>query len=518
MGVFLPCQRQSRRDAVSSRTWKIHGIFTDFQIVPADILLKIASMPASSYRHTKIIFTIGPATNNQEVLCELLQKGVDICRLNMAHADHEWTKQAIANVNAACEAVGRKIALMMDVKGPEIRTGPLEEPIHLKRDEPFDLLLTREAEPVLTGIRGVRVNYPDLRHDVTVGDTVLVDSGLMRMRVESIEEDRIRCSVRIGGELGSRRHINLPGVHVNLPCLTQKDREDIEAGIAYGVDFFALSFVRSPDDLDILKRFISDRGSKAQVIAKIEDQSAISNMEEIIRASDGLMVARGDLGIEIPYETLPLVQRQAVRSCQRLGKPAIVATHMLESMVLNPMPTRAEISDIANAVFEQADCVMLSGETTVGKYPVACVDVMNRIIRSVEAASEHKINQELKLKTPKDYMLKSAVYLSDDLPNCSIVVFTRSGHLARTLSALRPRHSPIFAFTDNEDVFQNLLVYWGVEPFLMNFCDDPEETITNMFARLKSRQWVKTRDHIVLVSNFYAGTRLVDSIQYRCVP
>lgn len=476
-------------------------------------------MNSKSYRHTKIIFTIGPATNNAETLAELLKRGVDVCRLNMAHADHEWTRQAIENVRAACKAVGRKVALMMDVKGPEIRTGPLDEPFLLERDQTFDFLLTKEAEPVREGICGVRINYPQLKEDVKVGDTILVDSGLLRMRVLEINDDRIRCSVRIGGELGSRRHINLPGVHVRLPALTQKDREDVETGIKYGVDFFALSFVRSADDLDILRRFLTDRGSKAHVIAKIEDQSAISNLEEIIQASDGLMVARGDLGIEIPYETLPLVQRRAVMACQRMGKPVIVATHMLESMIHNPIPTRAEISDIANAVFEQADCVMLSGETTVGKYPTECVDVMNRIIRSIEANADRKLNDTLKLKTPKDLMLKSAVYLSDEISRCGIAVFTRRGNLARTLSTLRPRKSTIFAFTEDEDVFQNLLIYWGIEPFLMRFDkEDPEKTIQDAFARLKSRGWVDQRDNMVVISSVFAGAKVIDTIQLRVIP
>ena len=470
------------------------------------------------YRHTKIIFTIGPATNNVETLCELLRSRVDVCRLNMAHADHAWTQDAINKLNEACEQVGRKVAVMMDVKGPEIRTGPLDEPFELERDQLLDLFLVPETEPVREGVCGVRINYPSLRNDVHVGDTILVDSGLLRMRVEEIQEDRIRCRVRIGGTLGSRRHINLPGVHVNLPALTAKDCQDIDMGIQLGVDFFALSFVRSPDDLDILRRYIQERGSRANIIAKIEDATAISNLEEIIQASDGLMVARGDLGIEIPYENLPLVQRRAVRTCQRMGKPAIVATHMLESMIQNPLPTRAEVTDIANAVFEQADCIMLSGETTVGKYPVECVEVMNRIIHTVEAQNERKTNDTLPLKTPKALMLKSAVILSDELPHSSIIVFTRSGYLARTLSALRPRKSPIFAFTDVDEVFQNLLMYWGVEPFLLDFQEDMEETVQNAFARLKSRGWVNSRDHAVLISNVMAGNRVVDTIQYRCIP
>jgi pyruvate kinase len=475
-------------------------------------------MHTAPYRHTKIIFTIGPATNTPRMLEQLLSADVDVCRLNMAHADHEWTRQAIENVRNAGEAVGRKVAIMMDIKGPEIRTGPLDEAFLLERDEVFDFLTTPNVEPHFSSPRAVRVNYPQLGEDVHVGDTVLVDSGLLRLRVTEILPDRIRCLVRIGGELGSRRHINLPGVHVRLPALTRKDHEDIDIGIANGIDFFALSFVRSPDDLDILRRTIRDKGSKAQIIAKIEDQSAISNLDDIVRACDGLMVARGDLGIEIPFETLPIVQRRAVRTCQRMGKPVIVATHMLESMISNPLPTRAEVTDISNAVYEQADCVMLSGETTVGKYPVECVDVMTRIIRSIEGQGDRTINEELPLKTPKELMLKSAVLLSDSIRNGGIVVFTRSGYLARMLSALRPCRSPIYAFTDVPEVFQNLLIYWGVEPFLMEFEDEPEDTIQAAFTRLKSRGWVQLRDNVVVVSNILAGNKVIDTIQLRSIP
>lgn len=475
-------------------------------------------MNGKPYRHTKIIFTIGPATNNVECLRELIRRRVDVCRLNMAHATKEWTAEAMANVRRACEAEGREIAVLMDVKGPEIRTGHLEESFELERDEVFDFFVDSKAAPVREGIRGVAVNYPKLAEDVKEGDTILVDSGLLRLRVEEVRADRLRCSVRIGGPLGSRRHINLPGVRVRLPALTAKDLTDIAIGVEHHVDFFALSFVRTPEDLEVLRRTLNEKGSRAQIIAKIEDQSAISNLDEIIAASDGLMVARGDLGIEIPYETLPLVQRRAVRTCQRMGKPAIVATHMLESMIQNPLPTRAEISDIANAVHEQADSLMLSGETTVGKYPVECVEVMNRIIHAVEEKSEHPYNSELRLRTPKAHMVKAAMILGDEIPNSSVTVFTRSGYLARTLSALRPKRSPIYAFTDVPEVFKNLLLYWGVEPFLMEFEDDFEQTILNAFERLKGGGWSESGDNTVVITNLMARDTKVDILQYRIVP
>ncbi len=469
-----------------------------------------------TYRHTKVVFTIGPATADEAILEQLLNVGVDVCRLNMAHASHQWTRETIAKVRKVCDRVGRHIAIMMDVKGPEIRTGDVKEELHLEKGETFDFYVGsggRDPE-----VRGVTVNYPGFVKDVHPGDMVLVDSGLIRMRVVDVNDERVRCEVRIPGPMGNRRHINLPGIKVNLPCLTKKDREDILVGIECGVDIYALSFVREPDDLDIMRRFISEHESKAQIIAKIEDQSAINNLDQIILASDGLMVARGDLGIEIPYETLPLIQHRAVKTCLRMGKPVIVATHMLESMITSPMPTRAEITDVANAVIEQADCVMLSGETTVGKYPVECVDVLNRIIGAMEGANAELYNKSIPLKTPKALMLRSAVTLASEIENAAIIAFTRNGYITQMLSALRPRKSPVFGFTDRPHVFKSMLMLWGVEPFHMEFNDeDPEATIQEAIKRLREGGWVSSGQRIVVVSNALASSRLIDIIQLRSV-
>lgn len=467
------------------------------------------------YRHTKVVFTIGPATSDEAVLEQLLRVGVDICRLNMAHASHDWTRDAVRKVRRACDRVGRQVAIMMDVKGPEIRTGDIGEEIQLEMGERFDLLTDPEAAD--PEVRGVTVNYPGLVDDVQPGDIVLVDSGLIRMQVEQVDKQRVRCVVRIPGPMGNRRHINLPGVVVKLPCLTQKDRDDIRVGIEEGVDLFALSFVREPDDLDVLRRYISDHGSDARVIAKIEDQSAINNLDDIILASDGLMVARGDLGIEIPYETLPLVQHRAVKTCLAMGKPVIVATHMLESMINSPMPTRAEITDVANAVVEQADCVMLSGETAMGKYPVECVDVLNRIIGAMEGQEGPLYNDALVLKTPKALMLRSAVSLAAEIENAAILAFTRSGYISQMLSALRPRKSTVFGFTDKPHLFKNMLMLWGIEPFLIKFSDDPESTIQAAIQQLVENNWVESGQRLVIISNALARERIIDTIQLRSV-
>ncbi len=309
------------------------------------------------FRHTKIIATLGPATESKEMLAQLITAGVDILRLNMAHATHQWVKDAMWFIREVSTEVGRHVAVMMDVKGPEIRTGKVERPISLKAGDRVEFHI-EGADP--TGdLPSVSVNYPGLPHDLEVGNIVLVDSGLIRMKVFEKDDYRIRLEVLTPGELTSKRHINLPGVQVNLPALTQKDEEDLRAGVEAGIDFVALSFVRQAEDVRTLRRLLDELGSKARIIAKIEDQAGVRNMVEIVRASDGVMVARGDLGIEIDYHRLPLVQTELVNACKADGKPVIIATHLLESMISSPMPTRAEISDVSNAVREQADAVML---------------------------------------------------------------------------------------------------------------------------------------------------------------
>jgi pyruvate kinase len=468
-------------------------------------------------RQTKIVFTVGPATMKEDVLRELVREGADICRINMAHADHDWTRMIVGRVRKVCAELGRQIAVMMDVKGPEIRTGKLTgDPKHLEKGQIFDFKI-ETAGPDTPGIDAIDVNYPGLVDDLKVGDTVLVDSGLIRLEVQEIMADRVRCKVAIPGELGSKRHINLPGVHVKLPALTQKDKGDIEVAIELGIDFFALSFVRSADDLDMLYRYLSDRDCKARIIAKIEDQQAISNLDEIIQASNGLMVARGDLGIECPYEELPILQHDAVKACIRAGRPVIVATHMLESMIGNPVPTRAEVSDVSTAVLEQADAIMLSGETTTGKYPLECIQVFKRIASRMEQQHSGDPNRELPLRTPKGKMLRSAAYLARELDDAGIVLFTRSGYLSQMLSSLRPK-SPVFAFTDDPLIFKQMLIMWGIEPFLMELNEsDPECTVQDAFAMLSASGWVQRDQNVIVISNVLAGERVIDTIQIRQV-
>ncbi|HAV13708.1 MAG TPA: pyruvate kinase [Opitutae bacterium] len=468
----------------------------------------------TAYRKTKIIFTVGPATMDEATLERLIEKGVDICRINMAHADHAWTREIIQRVRKVCDRVGRQIAIMMDVKGPEIRTADVPETFELVEGETFDFTFGEGLGGMgEDGIRRVDVNYPGFSKDMKIGDTVLVDSGLIRLKVLDIEGQRVRCEVVIPGPLGNRRHINLPGVRVNLPALTKKDQADVDVGIEENIEFFALSFVREPGDLEIFHKYLEERGSEARIIAKIEDQQAITNLDEIIKASDGLMVARGDLGIECPFEDLPLIQSRAINACIQGTKPVIVATHMLESMIDSPIPTRAEVTDISNAIREQADCVMLSGETTVGKYPVECVETINRIAYRMEHNETLPIRDDIELIYPKSKMLKSAAQLAGNL-DAALVVFTRRGLFAQKLSSLRPQ-LPIYAFTDNPVLFKQLLIMRGIEPFYMEFDHDHETTIQNAFSRLKEYKWCKSGDPLVVVTKMYAGENLIDSTQIR---
>lgn len=470
----------------------------------------------NSINKTKIIFTIGPVTQDEATLERLIRAGVDICRINMAHADHAWIREIIRRIRKVCHKVGRQIALLMDIKGPEIRTGDVHEPFELQKDELVDFTCGEGISTVSEdGIRRIDVNYPSFPKDVKENDTILVDSGLIRLEVLQIKDTHVRCKVLIPGRMSNRRHINLPGVRVNLPALTKKDQQDVDVGIAEGVDFFALSFVREAKDLEEFHNYLEESNCKAKIIAKIEDQQAITNIKDIIRASDGLMVARGDLGVEFPFEELPIIQTDAVNCCIQDTKPVIVATHMLESMIESPIPTRAEVTDVANAIREQADCVMLSGETTVGKYPVECVETIQRIAKRIEESEAQVLRKDIELRVPRSKMLRSAAYLAHDLGG-ALVVFTRRGIFAQKLSSLRPG-VPIYAFTDNPLLFKHLLIMRGVNPFLMDFDHDHETTIQNAFKRLKRGSWCEEGDSIVVITKMYADNRLIDSTQIRSI-
>jgi pyruvate kinase len=465
-------------------------------------------------RKTKIICTLGPATEKTEVLRQLIQKGSDVFRLNMSHATHEWVRNIVPRIRMLAQKAGRPIALLLDTQGPAIRTGDLTTSLHLK---PGDILEFTVRGAKSKERYSVDVNYPGFAEDVRIGNIILVDNGLIKLLVLDKGKNRVRCKVLTRAILGSRRHINLPGVHVNLPSLTSKDLADISLGVEMGADFFGLSFVREKSDIEQLRKLLLKKKSKAQIVAKIEDQLAVRSIDNMIESADAIMVARGDLGIECPMEELPIIQRRIVKSCLRLGKPVVIATQLLESMITNPLPTRAEITDVANAVFEQADALMLSGETTIGRYPVECVEVLHRVAMRIERSGGAGYAENAFLENIRQKMVASAVTLANSLQDSKLVVFTVLGRMARYASNLRPQRAPIFAFTPSEEVYRQLALYWGTFPACIEFAGGPDRTMAAAEKFLRKNKWAGPGDRLVIVSDVRMGRALVDSVQLRVV-
>ncbi|MFL6589147.1 MAG: pyruvate kinase [Chthoniobacterales bacterium] len=463
-------------------------------------------------RRTKIICTLGPATEKPETLRELMKAGADVFRLNMSHARHDWVRRIVPRIRQIATEAECPVAILLDTQGPAIRTGDLKSNLKLK---PGDIL-----EFTVRGARSeekysVDVNYEGLVNDISVDDVVLVDNGVMRLLVLEKKRNRIRCKVLTPGVLGSRRHINLPGVRVNLPPLTQKDLADVALGVDLKVDFVALSFARKKSDLLALRRVLKKARSAAKVVAKIEDQSAVRQIDQMIDAADVVMIARGDLGIECPMEELPIIQRKIVKRCVRIGKPVIVATHMLESMIENPVPTRAEITDVANAVFEQADAIMLSGETSTGRYPVECVKVFDRVARRIERSGGAGYSADAVLEDAREKTCASAVVLANSLSRAKLVVFTHHGTMAGYVSHLRPENAPIFAFTSNETVFRQIIIRWGTHPIMLPFANDPNVTIESAIEYLRKEKLTEPGDNLIVLSDMLGGADKVDSVQLR---
>src|SRR5256885_1238264 len=397
-------------------------------------------------RKTRIIATLGPATDSSEMIAHLIDAGVNVFRLNMSHALHDWVRRVVHDIRAASRKRNLSAGIMMDTQGPAIRTGDLPAALDLKPGQKFTLTVRGERSEEQ---HSVDVNYENFIRDISVGDVVLLDNGAIQMKVLAKDGNKVECEVLTEGTLGSRRHINLPGVKISLPALTAKDLADVEVGLRTGVDYVALSFVREAKDIQQLKAVVERGSHRPFIVAKIEDQQAVKNLQEIVAEADAIMVARGDLGIEVPYEELPIIQRKIVKICLRTGKPVIVATHMLESMIESPMPTRAEVTDVANAVFEQTDAIMLSGETTVGKHPLKCIEVFDRIARRIERSGSAQFSEAAELASPRQKMVKSAVVLANELKADAIVVFTIRGNMARHAGWMRPRHSKIYAVCEN---------------------------------------------------------------------
>ena len=446
---------------------------------------------------------------------KLIDAGVNIFRLNMSHAPHDWVRRVVKDIRASAAERRRFVGIMMDTQGPAIRTGDLGVPLDLQPGQKFTLTVRGERD---LEEHSVDVNYENFVNDISVGDVVLVDNGTIEMKVLAKNGNRVECEVLTEGTLGSRRHINLPGVKVSLPALTAKDIKDVKLGLEAGVDFIALSFVREARDLLQLKELFDEDKPAPVIIAKIEDQQAVANLDSIVRESDAIMVARGDLGIEIPYEELPIVQRRIVKTCLRHGKPVIVATHMLESMIESPMPTRAEVTDVANAVYEEADAIMLSGETTVGKYPLKCIEVFDRIAKRIERSGSAQFHDTAELMNAREKLVKSAVIMANELKAGAVLAFTRHGHMARYASWMRPRYSPIYGLCDNERCAHELTLCWGVTPFVVEFdFINPQNTIERALKTLVDQDRLQRGMTVVIVGAISVGTEIVDAVQMRVV-
>jgi pyruvate kinase len=428
----------------------------------------------------------------------LIEAGAGIFRLNMSHATHDWVREIVATVRTESLSLDAEVATLIDLQGPSIRTGDVEEKFSLRKG---DLVEFRNADLAPEAALSVTTNYDGLHGDLHEGDLMMVDNGELHFRVRRIEPGRVLGEVLTEGAMGSRRHINLPGILVHLPVLTEKDERDIALAAEIGADFVAISFVRDAAHVALLREKLRALGCGASVVAKIEDQEAVKQLAGIVTEADAVMVARGDLGIEVHLEELPVVQRRIIAECARIGRKVIVATHLLESMVESPAPTRAEVTDVANAVFEQADAIMLSGETSVGRYPLKCVETLDRIARRIERESVPGCSETLELHSEKEHLVRSAVLLAHSLERASLVVFTAHGLLANLAANLRPGRATIFAFSSDASVVRSLVMNRAVVPVRFNLEADPAENTRRALAYLRERELIEAGDPVVIVSD-----------------
>lgn len=464
-------------------------------------------------RKTKIICTIGPATASYPMLEKLYEAGMNVVRLNMSHADHASAAKIINWVKTLNRKVRYPVAVLLDTQGPEIRTGNLPNELNLATGDEISLTVRDEVDVERTSIH---VDYADLVDAMSVGDRITVDNGLINLLVLAKDGVRLTCRVIDGGRVGSKRHVNLPGIRVNLPAITEKDGHDIDFGVSHDVDFIALSFVRRAEDVETLRARLGRKAGKVRIIAKIEDTEGVSNLEAIVAVSDGVMVARGDLGVEIDLAELPNVQRRIVRLCQEYGRRSIVATHLLESMIENAIPTRAEVTDVANAVYEEVDAVMLSGETSVGKFPVRCVEYLDSIARSSERFPGLGFARNLHRNDDKRQMAIATVELAESLGARGIVVITRRGVMADHLTSCHPQQVPIYAFTNDSSTRRRLILNRHLVSHRTAFSSDPEKTLKTAFQALRQREGFEVGDQVVVLSDVLVGQG-VDAIQVRTI-
>ena len=444
-------------------------------------------------KKTKIICTMGPRTMDKIILKELIAGGMNVARFNFSHGSYEEHAERIALVRQVSEQLGIPVALMLDTKGPEIRTGLLKDgkKVSLEQGKEFTLY-TEEREGDETGCS---ITYQQLVYDVRKGDTILIDDGLIGLEVQRVSADKIECIIKNGGELGERKGVNVPNVKIHLPGVTQKDREDILFGIEQGVDYIAASFVRNSDCIMDIREILEDNhGRDIGIIAKIENAEGVENIDEILDAADGIMVARGDLGVEIPADQVPHIQKKIIHKCNRKCKPVVTATQMLDSMIRNPRPTRAEAGDVANAIYDGSDAIMLSGETAMGKYPVEAVSMMAKIAETTEAHLDYSNLQKLnKKQRKKDISMAvgfASVSTAEILKASCLVVPTMTGYTARMISSLRPK-TPIYAISPSEQAVRRMQLYWGVYAMPGETEDSTRHMITNSMKIILRRKLIK---------------------------
>lgn len=431
-------------------------------------------------KRTKIVCTIGPATKNVEVLKEMILAGMNVARLNFSHGSFAEQEVYYNALIQARKELDMPLAILLDTQGPEIRTGKMvENPVLLKAEEKFTLV----NEDIIGDSTKTTITYKDLYKDVEPGTIILIDDGKIELEVEKINGKDIECRVTNGGELGMRKSINVPGRHINLPALKEKDINDLKDACKYDFDFIAASFIRTADDVKQIRKVLCENGGEAiKIISKIECQEGIDNFDEILEASDGIMVARGDMGVEIPMEDVPVVQKKLIKKCNKAGKIVITATQMLESMTNNPRPTRAEVSDVANAIFDITGAIMLSGESAMGKYPVVCVDTMSKIAHSIENEISYdkrfdRWHMDLGNVDYKLYLDYSICTAAKQMKAKAIVVYTESGKTAQMFSSLLPT-CPVIAVTNNEKTYRQMSIIADIIPIHIEEKGTPQEVIS----------------------------------------
>lgn len=451
-------------------------------------------------KKTKIVCTLGPASQSEETLTKLIENGLNVCRFNFSHGSHEEHKERMDIVKKVRDELKKPVAILLDTKGPEIRTGNFADPeVFLEEGSKFIITMA----DVIGNKEMCTVSYKGLAEDVVEGDTILIDDGLVGLKVENVVGEEIHCVVENSGIVKNHKGVNVPGVKINLPALTPKDISDIEFGITQGIDFIAASFVRKASDVLAIREVLeNNNATDIQIISKIENQEGVDNLDEILQVSDGLMVARGDLGVEIPTEDIPIVQKQMIKKCNALGKPVITATQMLESMITNPRPTRAEVSDVANAIYDGSSGIMLSGETASGSYPVECVKTMNKI--AIEIESSIKYWKRLKAReydldhTNCEFIMNYAVCTTAMNVNAkAIIAYTNTGNTARMVSSFGPG-CPVFAITQNETTYRQLGLYWGIIPKWFEPQPNIDVLLHKGLDKLKEENFLLKGDKVVI--------------------